>query len=405
VEFEHQAQRFDLTVGLGYRDKAQTSFFDFSGFPDYREVDLDVWAFTPRVRIPFSAGSMRAALVAGFDWYNWNYALRTSNAKANIGQPINRVNADQENRAGYLRLTMQLTPATSATVGWRHERQSIDAEDQFDPTAPGGAFASGALPGSQDESEDAWELALRHALSPAFAVSARAGSGFRFATVDEIYEFSPAFTREFQFLRPQTSVGYDLGVEYADQTLFARATVFQLDVDDEIHLDPFSTGVGNTNLPPSRRRGLEVDARWRPTAGLTVQAAYTYTDARFREGTLQSVDIADKIVPLVPEHQVAAQAVWQIAPAWRASGAARYVSSQFMENDEGNTGVKIPSYAVADVRLDFLRGPVTLTAAVQNLFDEHYYNYAVRSVTVLDRYNAYPLPGRSYWFAVQLQLP
>ena len=26
---------------------------------------------------------------------------------------------------------------------------------------------------------------------------------------------------------------------------------------DEIHLDPFSTGIGNRNLPKSRRRGLE----------------------------------------------------------------------------------------------------------------------------------------------------
>ena len=27
-----------------------TSYFDFSGFPDSREVDLDVWSLTPRLR-------------------------------------------------------------------------------------------------------------------------------------------------------------------------------------------------------------------------------------------------------------------------------------------------------------------------------------------------------------------
>ncbi|HXV07842.1 MAG TPA: TonB-dependent receptor [Burkholderiales bacterium] len=412
VELEHQAPGFDLNLGLGYRDKAQTSYFDFGGFPDYREVDLDVWSFTPRLRVPFGAGGARAALVAGVDVYTWDYALRTSNAQTNIGQPINRVSADQENRAVYLRLTAQLTAATSASGGWRYERQSIDAQDVFDPTAPGAAFGSGAMAGTQTESEQAWELALRHALSPAFALSARAGRGFRFATVDEIYETSALFTREFQFLSPQTSMGYDLGVEYADPTLFARATVFQLDVDDEIHLDPYSTGVGNTNLPPTRRRGLELEARWRPTQSLTAQAAYTYTDAWFREGTLpgsaitqQNVDIAGKTVPLVPEHQVTAQAVWQMTPAWRLTGAARHVSSQFMENDEGNTGVKIPAYSVLDLRLDFLEGPLTLTAAVNNVLDEEYYNYAVRSQFVPDRYNAYPLPERTFWVALQLRLP
>jgi iron complex outermembrane receptor protein len=412
AELEHRAPGFDLNLGLGYRDKAQTSYFDFGGFPDYREVDLDVWSFTPRVRVPFAAGGVRAALVAGFDVYEWDYALRTSNAQANIGQPINRVNAAQENRAAYLRLTAQLTAATSASGGWRYERQRIDAQDVFDPTAPGAAFGSGAMPGTQTESEQAWELALRHALSPAFALSARAGRGFRFATVDEIYETSAAFTREFQFLAPQTSLGYDLGVEYAGPALFARATVYQLDVDDEIHLDPYSTGVGNTNLPPTRRRGLELEARWRPTQSLTGQAAYTYADAWFREGTLpgsaitqQNVDIAGKTVPLVPEHQVTAQAVWQMTPAWRLTGAARHVSSQFMENDEGNTGVKIPAYSVVDLRLDFLEGPLTLTAAVSNVFDEEYYNYAVRSQFVPDRHNAYPLPERTFWVALQFRLP
>jgi iron complex outermembrane receptor protein len=231
--------------------------------------------------------------------------------------------------------------------------------------------------------------------------------------LDEIYETSALFTREFQFLRPQTSVGYDLGAEYGSRALFARATVFQLDVDDEIHLDPYSAGVGNTNLPPSRRRGLELEARWQPRQSFSVQAAYTYTDARFREGALpgsaftqQNVDIAGKTVPLVPEHQASARAVWQMAPAWRLTGAARHVSSQFMENDEGNTlGVKIPAYSVVDLRLDFLRGPLTLTAAVNNLLDEQYYNYAVRSQFVPDRYNAYPLPERTFWISVQFQLP
>jgi iron complex outermembrane receptor protein len=77
-----------------------------------------------------------------------------------------------------------------------------------------------------------------------------------------------------------------------------------------------------------------------------------------------------------------------------------------MENDEGNTlGVKIPAYSVVDLRLDLLEGRWTLTAAVNNLFDEQYYNYAVRSQFVPDRYNAYPLPERSFWVAVQLRLP
>ena len=73
-----------------------------------------------------------------------------------------------------------------------------------------------------------------------------------------------------------------------------------------------------------------------------------------------------------------------------------YVGDQFMDNDEGNTGVKIPSYTVADLKLTHQDGGWRLTAAVNNLFNEKYYNYAVRSQFVPDRYNAYPLPERNF---------
>ena len=73
-----------------------------------------------------------------------------------------------------------------------------------------------------------------------------------------------------------------------------------------------------------------------------------------------------------------------------------YTGEQFMDNDEGNTlGVKIPAYAVTDLKLSHRQGDWTVSAAINNLFDRQYYNYAVRSQFVPDRYNAYPLPERN----------
>jgi len=80
----------------------------------------------------------------------------------------------------------------------------------------------------------------------------------------------------------------------------------------------------------------------------------------------------------------------------RISAVANYVGAQFMDNDEGNTlGVKIPAYTVVDLKLLYRNGPWTLGAAINNLFGEKYFNYAVRSQFVADRYNVYPLPGRN----------
>ena len=51
---------------------------------------------------------------------------------------------------------------------------------------------------------------------------------------------------------------------------------------------------------------------------------------------------------------------------------------------------------------DFGRGRIT--AAVNNLFDEQYYTYAVRSQFTADRYAVYPLPGRTFSATLELKL-
>ncbi|MEK6591659.1 MAG: TonB-dependent receptor, partial [Pseudomonadota bacterium] len=349
----------EFNIGFGWRDKAQTSYFDFGGFPDYRLIDLDVWSFTPRVKIAQPLFGRANTLVAGFDWYRWNYQLRRSNSEANIGQPFNTVDATQETAAVYLHNTTRISERATVTAGARRERLRIDASDRYDPTAPGGAFGSGAPPDAQKESEYAYELGLRYQLLPGTALIGKTGRSYRFANVDEIYETSALFTSQFQFLRPQTARSHDIGVETRATAGWLRATLFTMDVRDEIHLDAFTTGIGNTNLPPSRRRGFELEGKWLGWKTLTLGAAYTYTDARFREGTLpggvftqQNVAIAGKTVPLVPRHKLNLHGSWAMDAATRLNVIATYVGGQFMDNDEGNTlGVKIPSYTVTDLKL------------------------------------------------------
>ena len=396
----------EFNLGLGYRDKEQTSYFDQGGFPDYRVANLGVWSVSPRMRFPQPLAGLPNTLVAGLDWYRWDYRLRVSNSQANITQPFNTVDAMQENSALYLQDTMQLSPRLTLVAGARGERYKISASDFYDPAAPGGAFGSGAPAGSQEESEYAYELALRYQFAAHWAAVGRIGRSYRFANVDEIYEFSgpPLFSREFQFLRPQTAQTYEVSLERRRAGGALRATLFNIDVIDEIHLDVFSTGIGNTNLPPTRRRGVELDAQQSLGESLRLMGSYTYTEAKFLDGVLpgssfteQNVVIAGKTVPLVSSHKLNAGASWAVAPKTQLNAVVTYVSSQFMDNDEGNTfGVKIPAYTVADLKLVWQEGSWRVSAAVNNLLNEKYYNYAVRSQFVADRYNAYPLPERNF---------
>jgi iron complex outermembrane receptor protein len=405
LDWRQEAGVGEFNLGLGYRGKDQKSYFDFSGFSDYREADLDVWSVSPRMRFPQPLAGLPNTLVAGIDYYYWDYRLRVSNSQANIAQPFNTVDATQENAAFYLHNTTQLSRSLTLVAGARGERYKIDASDFYDPAAPGGAFGSGAPAGDQKEWEYAYELALRYQFAAEWAAVGRVGRSYRFANVDEIYEFSgpPLFSREFQFLQPQTAETYEASLERRTARGALRATVFQIDVHDEIHLDVYSTGIGNTNLPPSRRRGLELEGQQMLGQALRLAGSYTYTNAEFLEGVLpgssftqQNVVIAGKTVPLVPRHKLNAGASWTFVPKARLSALVTYVGSQYMDNDEGNTGVKIPAYTVADLKLAWEDRGWRLSAAVNNLFAEQYYNYAVRSQFVPDRYNAYPLPERNF---------
>jgi len=79
------------------------------------------------------------------------------------------------------------------------------------------------------------------------------------------------------------------------------------------------------------------------------------------------------------------------------------VSEQVLDNDEPNTlEHRIPSYYVADVKLSQRFSWGRLSATVNNIFDEHYYTYAVRSAFTPDRYAVYPLPGRTLALTAEL---
>lgn len=402
----------EFIVGAGYREKMQTSYFDFGGFPDYRVVDLHVWSFTPRVRIAQPLFGRDNTLVIGYDEYRWDYRLRRSIATAAIAQPVNTIAATQQSRAGYAHNTFRLGARATLAAGWRSERFRINANDAFDPAAPGGAFGSGAPPNSQSESVHAYELGVRYQAAPALALIGKLGRSYRIANIDETYETTPAFTAQFQFLRPQINRSTELGAELKDARGRLRAALFNIDVADEVHLDAFTTGIGNTNLPPSRRRGLEIDGRWPASQSVSLGGAYTYTDARFLEGALPggaftqtNVVLAGKTVPLVPRHKANFSASWLPMPKTRLNAIATYVGGQFMDNDEGNTlGTSIPAYTVVDLKLVHEKGPWRLSASVNNLFARKYYNYAVRSQFVPDRYNAYPLPERNVAVAVEYAL-
>lgn len=412
-------QRFgdvELSVGADYRHKDQRSYFDQSGFPVYRADDVDLTSLTPRLRVPFSTAGLAHGLIVGVDWNAWRYHSRRTNRPENVGRPINVVNVSQDTTGWYLQDAIELARATLLTLGWRSERAKYSGDDTLDPGAPGFVCFTAtcqAAPFSAEQSERAWELGLRHALDARWTGFARAGRSFRLVNAEEIYESDATGDNQFQLLRPQHARTYEAGLEWRTVGRFMRATLFRSDVLDEIHLDPFTAGVGNTNLPPSRRQGFELDWKIVATKALRITGGYAYTEAKFLEGVLpggpfviaSNIPLAGKTVPLVPQHKLNLGASWELMARTRLSAALTAVSSQVLDNDELNTlPHRIPAYSVLDLKLSRESSWGRLSAAINNVFDKSYYTYAVRSQFVADRYDVYPLPGRTLSLVAELTL-
>lgn len=409
VQFSQRIGGADFSVGLDHRDKDQRSYFDFSGFPSYRADRLSLSSLSPRVKLALADHTV----VLGADWHAWRYRSRRTDRPENAEQPTNRVTVSQHTSGFYVQDTLQLTAATLATAGWRTERARYAGDDVADPAAPSCFFCAAAPSVRETQKQRAWELGLRHEFSPLWTAFARAGRSFRFVNAEEIYENDLFFAPQFQLLRPQYARTHEGGVEWRRAGNMARAALFRTDVSNEIHLDPFTTGVGNTNLPPSRRQGIELDGKLQAAKALRITAAYAYTEARFLEGTLAgspfaigtSMPVAGRTVPLVPSHKLNLGVSWDIAARTRLSTALTAVSKQVLDNDEPNTlAHRIPGYSVVDVKLAQRFSWGALSAAVNNLFDNSYYTYAVRSAFTPDRYSVYPLPGRTLSLTAEVAL-
>ncbi|MEI6320999.1 MAG: TonB-dependent receptor [Pseudomonadota bacterium] len=407
LDFDRVLDIGAFNLGVGWRNTNQASYFDFGGFPSYSERELSVLAITPRMRFVNALGAASLSTTVGVDVYRWDYRQVSSNAQVNIGRPANTIEAVQDNAALYIASTASFdATGTTVTAGLRRERYKAAASDFHDPTAPGGAFGSAAPADNQTLYQHAWELGVRQSLSGAWSALARAGRSYRFANIDEIYGSTVAFTNELQFLRPQVATGGEVALDYTTPSAGARLALHRLDVDDEIRLDPFTSGVGNTNLPALRRQGAELGGWWQAAPALRLTLAYTWTQARFREGVLPgtapfnqtSIALTGRTVPLVPAHQVALGASWKPVAELTLSASARKVASSVMDNDEGNTlAARIPGYTLVDLRAAWDARSWQFALAVNNLFDRSYFNYGVRSTSAFtpDRYNAYPLPGRT----------
>ncbi len=233
------------------------------------------------------------------------------------------------------------------------------------------------------------------ALGPA-SVYASVGASFRAPAILELGCADPNAACPLPFalgddpaLRPVRATTYEAGARFARGTLQLDGSVYLSAVRDEIFFisSPQSIMSGYfTNLPRTRRAGVELSAQGGRDDDFSWYLNYAYTRATFRSAVEIFSQRSDSsfagsplfgdnavhpgdALPLVPAHQLKAGVLAHLVGPLSAGLDARYLGRQWLRGDEANQTAPLDPYAVVDARAGVEFAGWELSAVADNLFD------------------------------------
>lgn len=387
----HQlANGLELIVDAGVRHKEQQSaFFSAWGpaFNTYTETALTTFSLTPRLNVEHRLFGLSGKAITGIDLYQSYY---DSDRMVNQGNaPAHRYRLEQRTLAGYLQDTVAVRPDTDASFGLRLQNADTSARDRFDSSAPNPGSTVQGVALDKNETQYAFHVGIEHRLDDSLALFGRAGRSMRLPTVDERVGSSPWGSAVNFDLKPQTSRDVEAGFRGHWGAFGLQSSAYLMELQDELHYSPATST--NMNLDPTQRYGVENAATYRLSETVRLRGGLAYTRAQFTEGAWKGND-----VPLVSRWTGNAGASWDILGKLAVLDVdARYVGERRFDNDQANFQPTIPSHTLVDLRLGGEVDQAHWSLAVQNLFDQRYFDYGIASSSTYGTYNAYPMPGRT----------
>ncbi len=231
-------------------------------------------------------------------------------------------------------------------------------------------------------SETTGRISAAYDLPGGFILSGAFGTGFKAPSISQaVCDFCFSST-PFPVLTPETADSGEvaLGWASADGRIDGRATVYRLNVDDQItyFFDPLTFDSYYVNVAETLTDGVELEGRALLGSGFDLALAYAWTDA--------INDVTGARLLRVPEHAGSATLGWS---GDKLSGALTIRA----EGDQDDAGGVREGFVTANVNAAYqLTDQVSLTARIENLADEHYQQVL-----------GYGEPGRSGYVGVRLR--
>jgi vitamin B12 transporter len=195
------------------------------------------------------------------------------------------------------------------------------------------------------------------------------GTGFKAPTLAELFQNFPSFNFFGNpNLKPETSIGFDLGFEQAllEKRLQFGATYFHNNIDNLININ--STATSFENVGRATTYGAEAFLAYTPWEPLTLHADYTFLIAKD--------DILDQELLRRPKNKASLDAAWHITEKAVLSATLLYVGPWVDANRVGTvTGLQANGYTLVNLAGSYdLGNGVSAYARINNLLDRRYQN-------------------------------
>ena len=270
------------------------------------------------------------------------------------------------------------------TLGAEHQLDEVDSDGPVDASMTndagflqlqsslGGQFFNTAS--LRFDGNDRFGSKATYRVAPAFLIpktdtklKGSVGTGFNPPTLSDLFQSFP----DFGFfanpdLKPETSIGYDLGFE---QGLFEKevqlgVTWFHNDIDNLISIN--DTGTTLVNIGKAVTYGTESFIAYKPWETLTLRGDYTYTIAQD--------DILHRQLLRRPRNKLSLDTAWRATDDVTLSATVLYVGPWFDVNRSGSeSNIPANGYTTVNIAGSYALGHgLTAFARIDNLLDRHY---------------------------------
>jgi iron complex outermembrane receptor protein len=316
-----------------------------------------------------NAGS---SIVFGIDIEQTDYELFSSIGPQEMDQTINDI---------YVLSNWNVFNQSVVTAGVRYSDQQAEI---FDGTVTNISDSVSAISLGYTQRVGDWKL------------FARADQNFRYPTVEEhTNAVVPGMG-----LETQEGVSMEFGAEiFADNNRY-RATIYSIDLDNEIAFD--SSGFFNLNLDSTSRQGLILEASNQWSDKFSTNFSLTMLDAEITDGAFNGNEL-----PLVPENTLRLDGIYRLSQSTHVNLEIIAVDEQVFGGDFFNQLGKLDGYSVVNANVSYMVNKWDLGFRINNLLDEKYSESgsqftdfsAFPTVTVYESF--FPSPERNFWISAK----